>query len=530
MDVRLRRSAFSSIVREARDYSVAILDVAGEVVSQAECIPMMTAAMGRALAGVEGNVDFSTLREVDALLLNDPFAGGQHLQDVYLFQPILVAGRLVGFGGSCAHHVDLGGSSPGLSATATEIFQEGLRMPLSVFSVEKDWNSPHGFVRNMIAANVRQPEAVVGDINAQFAATRVATLRIREVCDEFGAESFLEAARRLKEYAERRMRIEIGRIPDGTYSAEQRYELSPWGGSYGTVRASVTVKDTDVFVDFTGTDSQVAGNINCPLSSTYSAVQSAVQSFLQVPDLQYNQGCSAPVHLEVPYGSILNPAPPAAVRARLTPASRAYNAVYSALSQALPERAVAMGFDTTTAVAVSALDSRGKYQTTVEVFGGGWGACEEHAGADALDNPISNCSNAPVEALEHDYSHFRVEEYSIVGGSGGGGATRGGRGTRRVYRATTDGVRVAGYSDRHTIRADGVFGGAAGAPGNFGVIRANGDRETLPIVFEVELDAGDVFVMVTGGGGGYGEDSREPEAPTEIDGSSTDVLPGGKTS
>lgn len=516
MDARLRRSSFSSIVREAKDYSVGILDPRGEVISQAECIPMMTAAMSRALAGVEGKVDLSALTSDDALLLNDPFAGGQHLQDVYLFQPILFEGELVGFGGSCAHHVDLGGSSAGLAASATEIYQEGLRFPLSVFSVERDWNNPNGFVRNMIAANVRQDEAVVGDINAQFAASRVAVKRVQEICEEFGSADYLRASDLLKDYAERQMRAEIARIPDGTYRAEERYELAPWGGTYGTVRVSVSVKDTDIYVDFEGTDEQIEGNINCPLSSAFSAVQSAVQSFLQAPDLQYNQGCSRPIRMSAPYGSILNPRPPAAVRARLTPASRAYSAVYRALCEAIPERTVAQGYDTTSAITVSVLNDDGTYQTTVEVFGGGWGACEEHAGADALDNPISNCSNAPVEALEHDYSHFTIDEYSILRGSGGDGDQTGGRGTKRVYRASRDNVVVAGYSDRHELHAQGAMGASGGKSGGFHILRADGGHEQLPIVFQASLNEGDRFVMVTGGGGGYGKTRRQQAHDSDL--------------
>lgn len=505
MDAKLQRSAFSSIVREAKDYSVGILDADGEVISQAEAIPMMTAAMSRVLTGLQGKIDLRSLTADDALLLNDPWAGGQHLQDVYLFQPIVFQGNVVAFGGTTAHHVDLGGMSSGLSAKATEIYQEGLRFPLSRFSVSRDWNDPNGFVRNLVAANVRQPEAVVGDINAQFAATRVASARVTAICEEFGAEHLHSCATFLKNYAERRFRTEIEKIPDGVYTAEQSYELDPWGGDTGTVRAEVRVSGSDIYVDFTGTDGQIKGNINCPLSSTHSAVQSAIQSFIQIPDLTFNQGCSRPIHIHAPYGCILNPRPPAAVRARLTPASRAYNAVYRALSEAIPERGVATGFDTTTAVTVAVLHENGSYETTVEVFGGGWGGCAEHDGADALDNPVSNCSNAPVEALEHDYKHFTIDEYSIADGTGGAGATSGGRGIRRVYRATVDNVSVAGYSDRHRKTASGIFGGQDGGPGAFTIIRTDGREERMPVVFEACLNKGDRFVMQAGGGGGFGQ-------------------------
>jgi N-methylhydantoinase B len=233
-------------------------------------------------------------------------------------------------------------------------------------------------------------------------------------------------------------------------------------------------------------------------------VQSAIRCCLPTGDIDFNEGCNRPSDIEVPYGSVLNPAAPAAVRSRLTPASRVFNAVVRALSEALPQNAVATGFDTTTAIAVSSLDSAGKYQVTLEILGGGWGACAEHDGADALDNPISNCANAPIESLETDFDHFWIEEYSLVDHSGGTGATNGGKGIRRVYVAKHDGVKIAGYSDRHRQGAAGIHGGGAGAGGSHTILRANGEELRLSTNYEETLSVGDKIVVVTGGGGGFG--------------------------
>ncbi|MGH3360478.1 MAG: hydantoinase B/oxoprolinase family protein, partial [Nocardioidaceae bacterium] len=499
MAVNLRRAAISSIVREARDFSVALTDRRGEVVAQAECIPIMTAGISLALKGLAQSIDLTTLTPDDALLMNDPYNGGQHLQDIYLFTPIFIDdGReLVGFGATTAHHVDLGGAHAGISAHATELYQEGLRLPLSRFSVSRDFDDPNGFVRQAIAANVRVPDAVIGDLRAQFAANATADQRLTELFRRHGARAVLEAMDDLKDYSELRVRDAVGRIPDGTYHATERLETSAWGGDTLDVVATVTVAGSTIDIDFDCTGPQILGNINCPFASTVSAAQSAVRCMLDEPDIDFNEGCNRVLTVRAPEGSILNPRFPAAVRARLTPASRVFNAVVRALGDAMPQRAVATGFDTTTAVAVSSLDSSGRYEVALEILGGGWGGCADHDGADALDNPISNCANAPIEALETDYTHFEIDEYGLVEGSAGGGTHRGGHGIRRVYRATCDGVRVAGYADRHRLAAAGIFGGTSGGTGSFTIERADGSVETLAHVYEAVLDQGDRIVIQT---------------------------------
>ncbi|KOV53337.1 hypothetical protein ADL00_34430 [Streptomyces sp. AS58] len=507
MAVNLRRSAISSIVREARDFSVALTDARGEVVAQAECIPIMTAGIALALRGIAQHVDLSELTEDDALLMNDPYHGGQHLQDIYLLTPIFVDGELIAFGASTAHHVDIGGSHAGLSAHATELYQEGLRLPLSRFSVSRDFNDPRGFVRQIIAANVRVPDAVIGDLQAQFAASDTAARRLTELVRRQGRDEVLQAMSDVKDYAEKRVRAAIELIPDGVYRAVETFDATPWDAGTAEVVAQVTVSGSEIAVDFDGSSAQILGNVNCPFASTVSAVQSAVRCMLESPDIGFNEGCNRPISVSAPYGSVLNPRPPAAVRARLTPASRVFNAVVRALGQAVPHRAVATGFDTTTAIAVS---KRGfdKYQVSLEILGGGWGACAEHDGPDALDNPISNCANAPVEALETDYDHFRIEEYAVAEDSGGAGTTSGGRGIVRTYVATVDDVSVAGYADRHTAGPAGIKGGADGGTGSFTIRRADGTVEELDCIYQEVLNRGDRITIRTGGGGGYGTAQR----------------------
>lgn len=506
MAVNLRRSATSSIVREARDFSVALTDARGEVVAQAECIPIMTAGISLAISDITDLVDIGSLTSDDAFIMNDPFSGGQHLQDIYLFVPIVVDGHVVGFGATTAHHVDLGGMHAGISTQATEIYQEGLRLPLSRFSISRDWENPNGFVRQVIGANVRVPDAVIGDLNAQFAANQTATRRLTELMNRHGRAACSSVMEQLKDYSEARFRDAISQVPDGHYASEEFFDGSAYGLGRVPVCAQVKVEGDSIRVSFDGTAEQILGNVNCPLASTVSAVQSAIRCCLPVTGIDFNEGCNRPIEIDVPYGSVLNPAAPAAVRSRLTPASRVFNAVVQALSAAIPEKAVANGFDTTTAIAVSSLVD-GKYQVALEILGGGWGACAEHDGADGLDNPISNCANAPVEALETDFEHFWIDEYSLVNGSGGSGLSDGGSGINRVYVAKQDGVKIAGYSDRHMQGASGRAGGSHGAPGSHTIVRADGSEERLSTNYESVLNSGDRIRVTTGGGGGFGAEN-----------------------
>lgn len=504
MAVNLRRAAFSSIVRESRDFSVALLDARGEVVAQAECIPIMTAGLALAFRGAAEDVDMANLCPGDAIFMNDPFKGGQHLQDIYVFTPIFHDGELIGFGGSTAHHVDLGGASAGLSAAATEIYQEGLQLNAARFCVERDFNHPAGFVRRLIEANVRVPDAVIGDLNAQFAAANTAERRLLELVQRHGRDRCLAAMQQLKDYSELRMRRAVGRLPDGVYRARETFEGRMWGVEEVVVNAAVTIKGEEVVVDFTGTSQQLKGNTNCPFASTVSAVQSAIRCFIDEDDLDFNEGCNRVISVSAPLGSVLNPRRPAAVRSRLTPAARVFNAVARALAQAVPSMAVATGYDTSTALAISKLDTSGRYDVVIELIGGGWGACAEHDGASGLDNPISNCANAPIESLESDYKHFAIVEYALIDESGGAGATSGGMGVRRTYEALVDDVQIAGYSDRHEKGAQGIHGGSSGKAGSFTVERRDGRVETLPTVYEARLQRGDRLSIITGGGGGYG--------------------------
>lgn len=513
MGVKLIRSAYSTILREARDGSAAILDINGHTVAQAELIPMQLGTIGQIFAPCAALHPPETLEEDDFLIINDPYSGGQHLQDVFLFHPIFFKGRILGFAASVAHHLDLGGGSAGLNPNAGDVYSEGLIIPPMKLNAKRDWHGG-GFER-LLRANVRVPQQTMGDFDAQIAANHVGALRVQELAERYGVETLLETMGALQDYSEARMRAAIRNIPDGIYLGEDAVDDDGISDTPLAVRATVTVKGDSLAVDFTGTAAQVRTNLNAPFASTVSATVSCVKAALSDPDIPFNHGAMRPITVTAPKGSILNPHHPAAVRARMEACSRAWDATMKALSKVAPERVVATGYDTTTAFCLSHLGPGG-WSVSLEIFGGGLGAASDKDGCDAVDNPLSNCANTPTEALDQDFSFFRLLEYSLRPDSCGIGRHRGGVGFTRRYEILEDGVKLALYSDRFTRPADGLFGGHAAATGYCEIIRG---IEHIPVKskFAGELCKGDIVAISLGGGGGYGDPASRPVEEIEED-------------
>jgi len=508
MGAKLIRSAHSPIVREAQDCSAALMDAGGNVVAQAELIPVQLGSISHTFRPCLEAHPPETLTEDDFLINNDPYNGGQHLPDVFLFSPIFFDGTLIGYSASVVHHIDLGGGAPGLNPEAGDIHQEGLVFPPSRYSLSRDWNG--GPFERLIAANVRMPEATIGDLNAQLAANAIGAERLKDLARRYGPETLAAAMTGMLDYSERRMRTALAQVPDGTYTGEAQIDDDGLGDDPVTIRAQVTVEGDGIRVTFDGTDEQVRTNINNPFASTAASAIACIKAVLTDADIPFNDGAARAIAVDAPYGSILNPKPPAPVRARLLPSYRVYNAVMNALAQAVPDKVVAAGFDTTAAVCLSHLGDAG-YNIYLEIFGGGNGAGKDNDGCDGVDSPLSNCANIPLEAMEMDYDFFRVEDYSLIPDSGGAGARRGGLAFQRIYHILKDGVTLATYGDRFAFAAPGVFGGEAGSKSEIFVLR-DGERLALSSKQSFALQAGDRLVYRTGGGGGYGRAEERPAA------------------
>ena len=513
MGAKLIRSAHSPIVREAQDCSAALLDRRGEVVAQAELIALQLGSITHTFRHCLELYDLEDIGPDDFFINNDPYHGGQHLPDIFVFSPVFYDNALVGFSATVVHHIDLGGGAPGLNPQAGDIHQEGLVFPPTKYSFSCDWNG--GALERFIASNVRMPDATIGDLNAQFAANAIGAERIRELCRKFGPDTLDAAMLEMLNYAERRIRTAIRTLPDGVYTGEAMMDDDGIGQEPVRIKAKLTVDGDNIEVDFAGSDGQVKTNMNNPFASTEASAIACLKSVLTDPDVPINDGSTRAIKVTAPLGSVLNPTPPAPVRARLLPSYRVFNSVMAALSQVVPERVIAPGYDTTTAACLSEFRD-GRYNIYLEIFGGGYGGGAHSDGCDGVDCALSNCSNIPLEAMELDYGFFRVENYALIPDSGGKGRHRGGLGFEKSYRILEDGVAFATYGDRFRIAAEGVFGGGPGRHAE-NLIERDGETISVGSKAGVELKKGDLLIMRTGGGGGYGDPSQRDERLTARD-------------
>ena len=500
MGVKLIRSAHSPVVREAQDCSAAILDKFGRVVAQAELIPIQLGSITHTFKACLEYHPLDTLCEGDFLINNDPYSGGQHLPDIFLFTPVFLEKELIGVTATVVHHIDLGGGAPGLNPNAGDVHEEGITFPPSKYTVEKDWMG--GPFERLVRANVRMPEATIGDLNAQFAANAVGAERLRDLCRKFSSEIISVAMNEMLDYSERRIRTAISKAPDGEYYGEAHLDDDGINNVPVPIKVQLSIKGDTLNIDFEGTAEQVKSNMNSPFASSVSSAIACVKSVLTDPDIPFNEGAERAINVKIPYGSILNPRPRAPVRARLLPSYRVVNAVMKALGEAVPERVIAPGFDTTSVCCLSHKSADG-YNIYLEIFGGGFGAGPSYDGCDAVDSMLSNCSNIPIESMESDYPFFRVEDYSLRSSSGGNGKFRGGMGFQKTYKILSDDVTFATYGDRFRIAPEGVLGGGAGAQAETFVERG-GQVIQLESKQQFVLHEGDILVVRTGGGGGYG--------------------------
>ncbi len=508
MGVKQVRSAYSPIVREISDCSAALMDREGNVVAQAELIAMQLGTMRTTFAACAELYPPEELEEGDFYINNDPYNGGQHVPDVFIYSPIFFEGRLIGFAASIAHHLDLGGGAPGLNPEATDVYQEGIIFLPSKYNLARDWNG--GPFERFVRANIRVPAQTIGDFNAQFAANAMGARRLRDLTAKFGPEVVMEAMQGLMDYSETRIRAAIAEAPDGTYEGEDFLDDDGLSATPVPIRAQVEITGDSIRVGFEGTAAQVKSNLNCPLTSTTAAALTAVKAVLTSADIPFNEGAKRAIQVSAPEGSLLNPRHPAPVRARMLASYRIFNAVMKALAAAVPEKAIASGFDTTDAVCLSHLGEDG-YRIYLEIFGGGYGASARRDGADAVSGPLSNCANVPIEALDMEFDYFRTEASGLRTDSGGRGNTRGGYGSYRKYLILKDDVSFSTYAERFRVAPEGLFGGEPGGKARNSLVR-DGERRALAAKGSVGLRTGDLLTIETGGGAGYGVPLDDPDS------------------
>jgi N-methylhydantoinase B len=478
MGAVLIRSAHSPNITERHDCSTALFDAKGELVMQAEHIPVHLGSMPDAVAVI---VD-EEHHEGDLWILNDPYRGGTHLPDITLISPVIApAGELLGFAASRAHHADIGGPTPGgMPALSVTLDEEGVVIPPTRADDE---------VLSDLASQMRNPDQRLADLRAQRAANLTGIRRLEQLADRHGVELLRTATTEILDYAERRTRASLQAMPDGESSAEDLLE-----GLDGDIplRLRAMVSGDSLELDFEGSAGQIEGNLNCPLSVTKAACFYAVRVVCD-PDAPPSAGAWRPVTVRAPQGSLLNARPPAAVvGGNVETSSRVADLVFEAMSRFAPIGANGQG-------TMNNLTLAAEGWTYYETIGGAQGACPDAAGPSAEHVAMSNTLNTPIEALEIDYP-VRVVELSVRHGSGGAGRHPGGDGINRELEALEP-MRYTLIGERRRHAPHGRDGGAAGAVGRD---LLNGER--VPAKGEGDLRRGDRLRIETPGGGGFGSE------------------------
>ncbi len=514
MGAVLVRAAHSANIKERRDCSTALFDAAGELVMQAEQIPVHLGSMPDAVAAVLGEEH----RPGDVWILNDPYRGGTHLPDITLISPVFApkgephgadegrpaaapqASSLLGFAASRAHHADVGGPTPaGMPAGSTRLEDEGVVIPPTRADDDR---------LARLAAEMRNPRQRLADLRAQRAANLTGERRLLELGRRHGIGVLRSGMAEILDYAERRTRAQLAELPDGAYEAEDLMEADA-GGEPRDIRLRVTARiDADrLTLDFTGTDPEVDGNLNCPLPVTKSAAYFAVR-VLTDPEAPPSAGAFRPVEVIAPEGCLLNARPPAAVAAgNVETSSRVADLVIEALAGATPAPAQGQGTMNNLTLANESpptsqsprLSARRQDQFTYyETLGGGQGACPDADGPSAIHVAMSNTLNTPIEALETEFP-LHVRELSVRRGSGGAGRHRGGDGIVRELEALAP-MSFTLITERRRHAPRGRDGGADGQPG-----RNLLNGELLASKAAGELRPGDRLRIETPGGGGHGK-------------------------
>lgn len=501
------RIAYSSIMKDTMDLSSAFCDRDGRMIAQGLSLPLHLGSFPDAMDGMLAEYR-GKLAPGDVVILNDPYLGGMHLPDIFMFRPVFVGDHLLGYGVVVAHHNDIGGRVPGSSAAdSTEIFQEGLRIPpLKLY----ERGVPNETLFRMIGLNVRVPDVVLGDLYAQVAACRIAERGMSELAAKYGIAELERYFNELLDYSEREARRTIRAIPDGSYTCTDYLDddgVTP--DQPVPVKVSLHVDGDELTVDLTGTSPQVKGAINSTLSFAKSAVYFALRSIME-SDAPSNSGFMRPIRVTAPLGCLVNPRPPGACAARGVSGFRVIDAMFGALAQVLPERVRAAGEGGTTSYSIGGYDAAGRYVLFREAIMGAWGAGYRREGIDGVANPAANISNAPIEQVENQ-APIVVERYELVPDSGGPGTWRGGLGVERQLRFVGERATLQLRSDRRNHPPYGLAGGGPGAPSCNYV--SDGERwDVWPTKFTRPIRSGQALRHVTAGGGGYGDPlERDPE-------------------
>ncbi len=512
----LYRMSFSSIIRESQDLGAGLFDVGFNTLCESESTPMHIGSIPGYLRGIAETLEDGEWYDGDVVVHNHPYFGASHTPDLAIVVPVFFQGRLVGFAGNTAHHVDIGAATPGLIIDVPDVFAEGM-----LFAGTKLYRKgePNNAMWNYIRRNSRAAGQLVADIEAQVASARLGARRFVELLEKYGEEMVFAAANQLMDYAERMTRQRISEIPDGDYTAEG------WLDDDGRnrdrrlkVKVTVRVRGDEVEVDLTGSADQTPTAYNVPFEGStkvaaYAGFRKllldAATSDLRVPS---NEGSFRPIKVTAPLGSIFNPKAPASAEARFTQCNRMIDLIIRALAPVMPDKVIAGSSASISFAAYSGVRPSGDYWVFLEVNEGAYGGRPRSDGPDCIDNLMANTRNNPLEDLA---MHIPIicDRYELRDDlPPGAGAFRGGIGVVKAQRVLTPAF-ITHESERHTDAPWGIFGGQDGTVGRCTITNPGrpGEVRDMPSKFSgLEVQADDVMTYYSPNGGGYGNPLDRP--------------------
>jgi N-methylhydantoinase B len=514
MQLTLIRSSFSTIVKEALDASASLFTVRGETLAQAVALPghlcMLVPMLGKVLA----TYPVAEMHEGDLFILNDPYDGGSHLPDICVAMPVFAGGRTIAFSAALTHHQDVGGMTPASVPTnATEIFQEGIRVPLLKLRDAGAWNET---LLAMLRKNVRIPDTFMGDLNAQVACCAIGARRLGELTQRHDPALLMAIFDDLLDRSERMTRAALRALPPGTY----RYALHLDNDGVELdkpvrIAVAVTVGDGEIGFDFTGSSPQTRGPINAVPSGAYAAGCIAVR-VLGDASIPNNGGAFRPLRFVLPQGSVMNPREPAPVGVRAITIKMATNAILGALRQAAPDRISAEPSAQLAVVHFGGIAADGEAFITTQLLAGGTGASPGMDGVDVMDTDSSNCGNVSAEALEMA-APLRVHSLRLARDSGGAGSSRGGLGCEQEFEMLADDITVTYRGERHHFQPAGADGGRDASSAMALLTRQGGAPEVMESKRVLTVHRGDRLTIRTAGGGGHGPAEQRDRAAVRAD-------------
>jgi N-methylhydantoinase B/oxoprolinase/acetone carboxylase alpha subunit len=529
MGIAMRNTAYSPLFNEGLDFSCAVFDARGEMIGQAEFCPAQLGAMIYVVEWTIHEIGIDNFHPGDIVLHNDPFRGGCHLPEYCVIKPVFSEEQLLGFVACIGHMTEVGGMAPGgFPGDATEVFQEGVRIPpVKIVDGGRDVEA----VWNIIFANVRTPMVSYGDMMAMIGSLFIGEQRMLEIAEKHGIERLRVITEAIKDYSERRMRAEIAEMPDGVYWLE-RLVADDDGitNEPATIKVKVTIDGDSMVVDFTGSDAQRRGPVNCTYGVTASGTYNALMH-LTDSSIPSNHGCYRPVRIIAPPGTIVNVEyPGASVGGNSEIQPHIVDAIFGALAPVLPDRVAAECGGTNSLVSFGGIhpDTNEPFASLM-IEGCGWGGRPTKDGNNTLCQYVGNCACQPIEILETRYPIVH-ETFKIADGSAGAGRNRGGFAAFREFRVECDELRVSAFIERVKVRPYGLFGGNDGSPAGLEIARSGGafgpPSEIVGVVCDgkfsdVRLTRGDRIRSYCSGGAGYG-----PPLEREIERVEQDVREG----